>query len=104
MPKIYFRDPGLRNLAMGNFSELHTRADTGQIVEGLVAAQLFRSRSLSQKINYWRSKAGAEVDFVVSNVKPLKAIEFKSGAMKQVRSAGGTVRFCQNTHPEKRLF
>lgn len=33
LPKLYFADAGLRNLAMGNLSDLDTRADIGQIIE-----------------------------------------------------------------------
>jgi predicted AAA+ superfamily ATPase len=79
MPKIYFGDAGLRNLAMGSFSHLGTRSDTGKIIEGIVASHVFRSRLPSHRINYWRSKSGGEVDFIVSDVRPVQSIEVKSG-------------------------
>ena len=104
MPKIYFSDPGLRNLAMGSFGQLHTRADMGQILEGVVAAHLFRGCSLSQKVNYWRTKSGAEVDFIVSGMKPIRAVEVKSGTLKQVSVSRGYRSFLSRYAPKEAII
>jgi uncharacterized protein len=104
MPKVYFADAGLRNLAMGNFSDLDTRADIGQIIEGLVAAHAFRNRLVSQRINYWRTKSGAEVDIVVSGVKPDQVIEVKSGFMKRIAISRGLRSFLSKYKPERAIL
>lgn len=89
MPKIYFGDAGMRNLAMGSFSDLRTRSDAGQIIEGIVASHVFRKRLMFHKINFWRTKSGAEVDFIISNIKLVQGIEVKSGILKQITISRG---------------
>ena len=68
-PVYYFIDNGFRNKALNNFSPLKTRTDIGLLVEGFVFQELLKHREerfLSYNINYWRTKSGAEVDFVLS--------------------------------------
>jgi len=104
MPKIYFADAGLRNLAMGSFSDLCTRADTGKIIEGIVASHVLRNRLLSHRVNYWRTKSGAEVDFIISGVKPVQSIEAKSGILKHVTISRGYRSFLSKYSPEKSIL
>lgn len=104
MPKIYFADAGLRNLAMGSFSDLRTRSDTGKIMEGIVASHVFRNRLLSHRVNYWRTKSGAEVDFIISGVKPVQSIEVKSGILKHVTISRGYRSFLSKYSPEKSIL
>ena len=104
MSKIYFADAGLRNLAMGSFSDLSARTDTGQIIEGIVTSHIFRNRLLSQRINYWRTKSGAEVDFIISGIKPFQSIEVKSGILKQVTISRGYRSFLSKYTPENAIL
>lgn len=104
MPKIYFGDAGLRNLAMGSFSHLDTRSDTGKIIEGIVASHVFRSRLPSHRINYWRSKSGGEVDFIVSDVRPVQSIEVKSGDLRQVNISRGYRSFLSKYSPQRAIL
>ncbi|MCP4578202.1 MAG: ATP-binding protein [Deltaproteobacteria bacterium] len=104
MPKIYFSDAGLRNLAMGNFSDFDTRSDKGEILEGVVAGHMFRNRLLSNRVNFWRTKSGAEMDFVLSGVKPVQAVEVKSGVLKSVTVSRGYRSFLSKYNPEKALI
>ncbi|SPD75892.1 conserved hypothetical protein [uncultured Desulfobacterium sp.] len=104
MPKIYFTDPGLRNLAMGNFSELHSRSDAGQILEGIVASHMVQNRSESHRVHYWRTKSGAEVDFVVSAVQPVQGVEVKAGKLKSMTISRGYRSFLSKYTPSHALF
>jgi predicted AAA+ superfamily ATPase len=104
MPKIYFCDAGLRNLSMGNFGDLDTRSDIGQTMEGIVIDDVFRKRLVSQKINYWRTKSGAEVDIVVSDVKPDHIIEVKSGSLKRIMISRGLRSFLSKYSPKKAIL
>lgn len=104
MPKIYFADAGLRNLAMGSFSDLRTRSDSGKIIEGIVASHVFRNRLLSHRVNYWRTKSGAEVDFIISGVKPVQSIGVKSGILKQVTISRGYRSFLSKYSPKKAIL
>ena len=104
MPKIYFADAGLRNLAMGSFSDLRTRSDTGKIIEGIVASHVLRDRILSHRINYWRTKSGAEVDLIISGAKPVQSIEVKSGFLKGVTISRGYRSFLSKYSPKKAIL
>jgi len=74
-PKIYFLDNGFRNSAIGNFQEVENRTDRGGLNENFVASELVKKNI---KLDYWRTKAGAEVDFVVEKNSKLIPIEVKS--------------------------
>jgi len=104
MPKIYFADAGLRNLAMGSFSDLRTRSDTGKIIEGIVASHVLRDRILSHRINYWRTKSGAEVDLIISGAKPVQSIEVKSRFLKRVTISRGYRSFLSKYSPKKAIL
>lgn len=74
-PKMYFFDTGLRNYALGYFARLENRADKGFLYENFIFNQLTKQ---DITVNFWRTKSGAEVDFVV-NIKNEKIpIESKS--------------------------
>ena len=66
MPKLYFYDLGLRNFFVNNFDSPQVRQDKGQLLENAVFGQLAeRSGGLvNEKVKYWRTQTGAEVDFV----------------------------------------
>ena len=72
-PKIYFYDLGLRNAVLSEFSPLSERVvSAGAIVENFVARHL---KQQFGEIHFWRSRSGAEVDFIVNNIP----VEVKSG-------------------------
>ena len=71
-PKIYFIDTGLRNVIIGNY---RTELD-GRLFENYVFTELIKL-DLLHKINYWRTKAKAEVDFIVKNNEEIIPIEVK---------------------------
>ncbi len=68
-PKIYFIDLGLRNIIINNFSI--ERSDIGAMYENLIYSEFLKKEI---KLNFWRTKSGAEVDFVYNN----EPIEIKS--------------------------
>jgi len=79
-PKVYFLDNGLRNQIFGGFSSLGERADSGALMENLVFSELCKVLNpLLDGLRYWRSRAGAEVDFVVEHQGRLAAVEVKAG-------------------------
>jgi predicted AAA+ superfamily ATPase len=65
---------GFLNLARGLADEARL---SGSIFENACFLQLYRPSAL-EPVRYWRSMAGAEVDFVVSTFKGLLPIEVKS--------------------------
>ena len=74
-PKVYFLDNGFRNIATDNFQRLEERVDRGNLNENFVAGQLLKE---GYRINYWRTKSNAEVDFVLEENGRNVAIEVKS--------------------------
>jgi predicted AAA+ superfamily ATPase len=79
-PKVYFIDNGIRNQLFGGFGAAADRADHGALVENLVFSELAKlTNPLLHTIRYWRSKAGAEVDFVLEHQGRILAFEVKAG-------------------------
>lgn len=67
-PKCYYLDNGFRNQALGNFASLENRVDKGLLVESAVFQEIVKYKAqhfLDFKIYFWRTKGGAEVDFVI---------------------------------------
>lgn len=61
-PKVYFLDTGLLNYIVDDFRKINDRPNPGQIIENVVFQQLIKQ---DYKINFWRTKAKDEVDFVL---------------------------------------
>ncbi len=81
--KIYFFDTGMRNYIAGNFDALDKRGDSGRLLENFAASELFSISSPTQNVNYWRTTAKAEVDFVFSFSDSVVPIEIKHKNIKK---------------------
>jgi len=89
-PKVFFNDLGLRNSILG----AHPVEVDGKSFENYVFAELLK-RGLVVK--YWRTKGGAEVDYIVGEEQPVP-VEAKSGAAKV---GGGLKSYIRAYKPEK---
>ncbi len=78
-PKIYFYDTGFRNMLIENMSGLEKRPDAGALIENSVFVRLHSLFHEEGRINFWRTKAGAEVDFILSSGEEPIPIEVKYG-------------------------
>ncbi len=78
-PKVYFLDTGLRNAIVNAFQ---VEAD-GRIFENYVLTELIK-RGLHVK--YWRTKAKAEVDFIIEKQDEIIPVEVKLASTKISRS------------------
>jgi len=76
-PKVYFFDLGFRNSLIENMNAFSKRSDVGAMVENVVFLKLKMFLTGFEKINFWRAKAGAEVDFVISLNGEILPIEVK---------------------------
>ena len=74
-PKIFFLDNGLRNFIIKNMQPLKNRTDKGQLYENFVASEIAKA---GFEVKYWRTKAKAEVDFVLEKKGMIIPIEIKS--------------------------
>lgn len=77
-PKLYFLDAGIKNLATGNFSDPDLRQDQGFLQETYVLRELKSILNHNTKLKFWRTKVGAEVDFIIEQGKDIVPIECKS--------------------------
>lgn len=83
MPKVYFYDLGLRNLLIRNYTSFFIRPDRGEVFENFVLNALEENSDPITKINYWRSRLSAEVDFVIQKGIEIIPVEIKATALKK---------------------
>lgn len=80
-PICYFIDNGFRNQSLNNFSPIEHRTDNGLLVQNLVFQEIYKYQTQEHNnwdIFYWRTKANAEVDFVIKiNFETIIPIEVK---------------------------
>jgi hypothetical protein len=74
---VYFIDSGFKNSALGDFRKLDSRKDIGSLAENYVFMSLKRKSNGFKKINFWRTKSKAEVDFVIEEENEVIPIEVK---------------------------
>ena len=83
-PLYYFQDTGLRNYISGTMSKACAGRDAGFVFENFI----FRLLSdclpdLQRRIHFWRTKNGAEVDFVIESGDQVIPLEVKFQEMKE---------------------
>lgn len=96
-PKSFFVDIGFRNSVINNFQKLEKRPDAGGLNENFVATELIKK---DIELRYWRTKAGAEVDFIVEAGGKLTPLEIKSG-LKDARFTKSFRSFVEEYEPRK---
>ena len=78
--------------------------ELGKVIEGIIASFVSSDFPSSKKLNYWRTKAGAEVDFILSDGEPIASIEVKAGGFKEIRVSRGYRSFILKYKPEKSIL
>ncbi len=77
-PIVYFSDIGLRNYSIGLFGGLARESDMGFAFQNLVFSILREKlRGTNAEIHYWRTKSGAEIDFVIDYGRDTVPVEVK---------------------------
>ena len=100
-PKVYFLDSGLRHFLINNFSPLRLRDDRGKVSEMFVFQQLFKNLSLFSQLHFWRTRGGAEVDFVLIEGERILPLEVKTSALSQPKLTRSLLSFLTKYQPEK---
>jgi predicted AAA+ superfamily ATPase len=80
MSKIYFWDNGIRNAIIGNFDDLNTRQDKGQLWENFIITdriKMHKFRNTDIQSFFWRNYNQSEVDYVENYKGELFAYEMK---------------------------
>lgn len=99
--KPYYLDCGLRNAVFGGFRAPEDRADGGALAETFVFGELAKHIGLLDSIRYWRTRNGAEVDFVLDLGSRRIGIEVKLGALKQPKVTRGAREFIKAYQPDR---
>lgn len=105
-PKLYFLDNGLRNQLAGGFAPLAERVDRGKLMENLVFSELHKRWPNPGEVRFWRSKNGAEIDFIVqpAGTERLVAVEVKAGTSPRRRVSRGARSFLETYQPHRFLI
>ncbi|MDI6792319.1 MAG: AAA family ATPase [bacterium] len=98
-PKIFFIDMGFRNNLMENMNTFDKRSDTGAIVENAVFIRLNELSKGAGKINFYRTKAGAEVDFIFQIKGDIVPIEVKFSKMTEEKVSRSFMSFINSFEP-----
>lgn len=103
-PIIYFIDNGLRNYSLRNFNHSSLRTDRGLLVESVVFQEIYKyvtQHFLNYGIHYWRTKSGAEVDFVIyKNDESILPVEAKYRNLSGPDISRGYRSFLQAYQPK----
>ncbi|OGS19768.1 MAG: hypothetical protein A3J83_03360 [Elusimicrobia bacterium RIFOXYA2_FULL_40_6] len=102
-PKIFFTDMGFRNNLVENFNGLATRMDSGAIVENSVFISLREIFKGLNKLNFWRTKSGAEVDFVIQSKGEIIPLEVKYSDFKEAKITKSLASFIDCFKPKKSI-
>ncbi|MFO7791316.1 MAG: ATP-binding protein [Bacteroidota bacterium] len=86
MQKIFFTDNGIRNIVMGALNAIDNRNDSGALLENYVFLELSRNLLSHYKLYYYRTLDGAEIDFIVDNMKTLFPVEVKNSSFKKTKN------------------
>ena len=77
-PEIFFYDLGIRNAVINNFLDFEDRVDSGALLENFVFREL-----VENDLKYYRTKNGAEVDFVLNDTIPIE-VKSKLSSLTQI--------------------
>ena len=102
IPKVYFFDLGLRNYIIDNFNTLEKRTDSGALIENFVFLTL-KNNYLEITINYWRTIAKAEVDFVLRIEDEIIPVEVKHQSFKEPKISRSLRNFIKSYNIKRTL-
>jgi len=104
-PKIYFYDNGFRNYLIENMSPLVNRPDGGATVENSVFIRLGELMDNHGTLNFWHTKTGAEVDFVLNRGDgAIMPIEVKYSPFDAPRTTRSFTSFIQSFKPARGII
>jgi uncharacterized protein len=103
-PKFYLFDLGVASYLAQHVVTSLTGAITGKYFEHFIFMELRAYLNYTQKrfdIQYWRTKTGLEVDFIIGDAK--LAIEVKLASQVHQQELKGLIAFCEE-HPETAAY
>ena len=105
-PVPYFWDMGLRNYCLGVFGQVNNPAEFGFLFENFVFLLLTAQTAFtSTKLNFWRTKDKAEVDFILQRGNKIIPIEVKYKSFSKKEQISRSMRhFIERYEPEEALI
>ena len=107
-PKFYLFDIGIANSISKTYIADLKSTDAGKSFEHFIYLELLAYNSYRDKfvdINFWRTKHGVEVDFIISEYKKIKvAIECKLTSNIRERDLKGINAFAEEHDAEKLII
>jgi uncharacterized protein len=101
MPKVFFHDVGLWNTVRGSYDVSGQAA--GVAVETFVFSELKKRFIPNEALFFWRTTAGAEVDFVIRHEGQIYPLEVKASELKKPVISRSLHSFIDANHPETAL-
>jgi uncharacterized protein len=101
-PLYYFVDSGMRNYALHRFTNFDFTLEGGHMFENFIFNYLKNKYlAISPTINYWRTKDGAEIDFILRTGENVIPIEAKYRGLKKTTLGKSFYSFLSKYHPKK---
>ena len=99
-PKVYFYDLGFRNNLLENMNSLDKRPDAGAMIENAVFVRLNEVCQGRHSLNFWRTKARAEVDFILQAKGKVVPIEVKYSPFRKDQISKSLASYIDSFEPE----
>jgi uncharacterized protein len=104
-PVVYFYDLGLRNYMLGRFGQVSGQDEFGFLFQNLMFNKLKESARFSGiKINFWRTKEKAEVDFIIDKGKEIIPVEVKYKELKNFAVERSLRSFVEKYNPKTAII
>jgi predicted AAA+ superfamily ATPase len=101
-PVPYFWDMGIRNYSLGIFGHVNSPSELGFLFENFVFLLLRTQTTLgSTKLNFWRTKDKAEVDFILESGEKITPIEVKFKSLKKEEVPRSLRNFIEKYDPSE---
>jgi len=101
-PKAYFLDLGFRNNLLDSMNNnFIQRTDTGAIVENVIFIRLSELSQGRERINFWRTKTGSEIDFIFKINGYVVPIEVKYSNFDRPQVTRSFIGFIDTFHPRQ---
>lgn len=100
-PKIFFYDMGFRNSLIDNMNKPDKRSDCGSIIENSVFIRFNELCDENAGINFWRTKVGAEVDFIIQTKGKIIPVEVKYSSFDKAKISRSFASFIETFSPKQ---
>lgn len=101
-PQAYFKDLGIRNIALEKAGRIVGLEESGFEFQNFVYSLL--SQHIGERLftlHYWRTKGQAEVDFIIDKGIDVLPVEIKAKALKRTTLSRGFRSFLDTYHPKE---